>query len=117
MSRMLMMVTAFCLLGQASWAQETTAAKLEALKSEYEKAQKVFTATSKKREADLKKALADAETDEEKEQITKKFTESAPEQPNVVFARRFFALGESNPKDGAAVDAFAMVLRIGGASL
>src|SRR5262245_4266025 len=91
-----------------------TSPAFEALKKEFEDAQKKWVEQMRENQASAKKALAEAKTDEEKKEAQKKMAVRMDDNPGAKFAPRFIELAVKNPKDPMASEAIVMAMRTGG---
>ena len=82
----------------------------QALKQEFDKAQKEFLA--KRREAI--QALREAKTDDEKKDAQAKFKHLMKENPGLTFSRRFLDFAALDPRDPSAFEALSLALRTSG---
>jgi thiol-disulfide isomerase/thioredoxin len=86
----------------------------QALKDEYERAQKQHQEAQKKVVAEAMKAFQAAKTEEEKKAAQKKMMVNMTDGPGAKFSARFLAFAEKNPDDPSAVDALVMALQTSG---
>jgi thiol-disulfide isomerase/thioredoxin len=86
----------------------------EALKKEYDTAQKKFADEIRVMQQAALKALKEATTDEEKQAAQKKLRVPITGNPAPQFSPKFLEFAEKNPKDPAAVDALVLALNTSG---
>jgi len=91
-----------------------TSPAFEALKKEFEEAQKKWVEQMRENQKAAQKALAEAKTDEEKKEAQKKMAVRMDDNPGAKFAPRFIELAAKNPKDPMASEAIVMAMRTGG---
>lgn len=118
MRRLLAVLLLLGLAVPAVRAQEKPGTKpspaFQALKDEYERAQKQFQEAQKKIAAEAMKAFQAAKTEQEKTAAQKKMMVNMTDGPEAQFTARFLAFAEKNPNDPSAVDALVMALQTSG---
>lgn len=116
MRALLTVMFAFPLIAPTAAAQDTDPkpASFQALKQEFQDAQKKYQAEIQEKQKAALKELKEAKTEEEKEAAQKKLAVRMDGGPGPRFAIRFLEFAEKNAKDPAAAEALALALQNSG---